>query len=70
MEWENRSKRLWVAEHNGRHFRIERTGDAARGTGPVCLREVDRLFREVRRDYAKGFAAAVKLCEEWVADAA
>lgn len=71
MEWDNRSKRLWVAEHNGRRFRIERTGDAARGTGPVILKEVDRLQREIRRDFAKNFAAATKLCDEWIeADAA
>lgn len=71
MNWDHRSKRLWVAEHDGRRFRIERAGDAARGTGPVVLKEVDRLYRELRRDYANGFTAAAKICEAWVgADAA
>ena len=66
MEWENRSKRLWVAVHNGRNFRIEKAGDALAPGGSLLVREVDRLQREVRREFAKNFPAAQKVADEWV----
>lgn len=71
MEWQTRSRRLWVAEHHGRTFRIEKTGDALAPGGSLLVREVDRLQREVRREFAKNFPAAQKVADEWAeADAA
>lgn len=67
LVWERKSSRLWVAEHEGnRRFRILR--DAHGGIGGVSLVEVDRLHREIRKAYAKGFVEAANAAEEWITD--
>lgn len=65
MEWHKKSKRLWTAEHEGRRFRIERR-EAVGGIGPVIVLEVDRLQREIRREYAQGFTRGAKVVARWI----
>lgn len=67
MDWTRKSNRLWTAEQDGRWFRIERRNSIG-GIGPVLVLEMDRLHREIRRDYATKVAQAQKVAEQWCTD--
>jgi hypothetical protein len=64
MEWERRSKRLWVAEHEGRRFRIERAG-VSRDSGTVVLSETDGLHRVIRKEPVDTPTKAKIIAERW-----
>lgn len=64
LNWEQRSSRLWVAEHEGRIFRVERH-HAANTTAGATAREVDSGFRDLQRERVKGVIAGKKLAEKW-----
>lgn len=59
------SRRLWTADHEGRHFRLEKSGNAHSGHGGMIVREVDDLHRNLQRERVANLPAARKLAGEW-----
>lgn len=63
LVWEKRSHILWVAEANGRRFRITKGGTASHGS--VMVSEVDELQRPKRQRAVRGQAEGKRVAQRW-----
>jgi hypothetical protein len=62
------SRRLWTAEHEGRHFRVEKPGTSHAGAGGAVVREVDELHRNLQKQFVASIPAGKKLAGEWATE--
>jgi hypothetical protein len=65
LHFTRQSRRLWTAEHEGRHFRLEKPGTSHAGAGGMVVREVDELHRNLQKEYVPNLPAARKLAGQW-----
>lgn len=64
LDWERRSSILWIAEHEGRTFRIQRAHSQVHA--PVVLSEVDSRQREIKRQAVSGYQDGRKVAQTWL----
>lgn len=65
LHFVQQSRRLWTAEHEGRHFRLEKPGTSHAGVGGTVVREVDDLHRNLQKQFVANMPAGKKLAAQW-----